>query len=486
MKYPKYKSKPNSYINSMTPIKLKLRLLQLGEKGSVRAVVALTTKKIRAQSVGRTTLSNILNGQPPTPAQVKTIMTAICKIGIKGTGLFNYCTPAEIDEIETYSRNGHKSDGDKIPGYKPVALRVLRQWGIDADELKCALRYPVRQIKALLFKGPTPGNEQMRTDIENYLVRKNYPIRTGNLWEKMEEHMDGQRLLDDTIDRFGVTNDRTFLPRIDAENVFEWPAFSTFKKRLINEMERQGSVAVIGPSGAGKSTFVNHIIAKHFSRKNSPYRIMRPEGVDVPKYTINHLLEALCHSAGETLKSGSHEERSRKTREVLTALKPNPIMVIEDAHLLDVNVILMFKRIMEWEADDGRPVLGLVLIAQKEIEQKMGPKVSQFWSRTDVIRFPYLVPTAPEDRRERKQLTMKHLTGYIKFRLHEAGLDHIRVFDSGCLELAATHLAGQTMDLPLTVNNWLIAAMNQAAKHVTKNPKIDRQIIESVNLTRAI
>lgn len=472
----------------MTPIKLKLALYLKRKGTTVRDIVALTAKPTRSESVGRTKLSDILNGKPCTAAQKITVAVAARKLGMKATDIFHPCTPAEIDEIESYSRNGHKNYGDKIPGYKPVALRAFRQWGITAEQLKCALHYPTRAINALLFKGPAPGNEKLRADIENYLARKNYPIRTGNLWEKMEEHMDGQRLLDDTIEKFGITNDRAFLPRIDPENVFEWPAFSTFKKRLKNEMERQGTAAVIGPSGSGKSTMVNNTIYKHFSRKNSPYRIIRPEGVDVPKYTINHLLEALCHNAGDALKTGSHEARSRQTKAALIGLCKSgvrPIMVIEDAHLLDVNVILMFKRIMEWEDAEGRPALGIVLVCQEEMDQKMGPRVRQFWTRTQVIKFPYLVPTAPEDRRDRKKLTLKHLTGYIKFRLHEAGLDHIRVFDSGCLDEAAKHLAGQTMDLPLIVNNFLIAAMNEAAMNVTKSPKIDRQIIEMINLTRA-
>ncbi len=422
---------------------------------------------------------------------------------LRGTGkwdgkrsLWSNLTDAELDRVNASQKkkNGgrHKN---RLTAMRPtVAKKIFKQWGITTHQVSRATGFCKYKIDELLNNGPNPpaagsakyGPQGDMVDaIESYIERRYPPIVINILWNTQEgvEQMEGKKLFEITIDRFGIEKAKAkeFMPNPSELDGFMWPALKVLRKEVLSSIEEQGTLCIIGPSGCGKTSLMNSI-ARDLAK--SPTLIIRPACVTMEKVEVGHLLEALCLGAGETLKRGaSHELRSRQTFDALVGLRDDrnlrPVMIIEESHLLNEQVIRTFKRFMEWEDGAGRRVLGIVMLAQEEMRNKMGPGVRQFWNRCVVRTFPGLVPNS-----RAKKINTTHVVGYIKHRLERAGLNADNVFEGNALSICAKAVAQQDHVTPLMINNLLVAQLNEAAG-VSEKPKITAEHAMKTHLRAA-
>lgn len=449
---------------SRRPIRLKHYLKKHDPPISIRKFAELTAKAKNGGAVRSSKLGEIINGDSFTPEQMVVIRSAAKKNGINETDIFKKCTDDQLEQIDAFHRNGSKTPDEKVPGFKPVALNIFQMWGITTAQLGCELRYRPARLRNLLINGPNSGNQQMRDDIETWIKNTGYPIRTETLWDPKEINLNEERFLhEETIDRFEIKKPEAFDPNIPVKDVYRWKFYNDAEKRLTSEIVNQGTIAIIGPSGCGKSTLVNATIRKHFAADSKhAVKIMRPQCVDKEELKVSHILETICLDSGTKLKGGSNEEKSRYVLQALLNQREKDgdraVIIIEEAHLLKENVIRTLKPLMELQTITGDKLLGIVLIAQMEMEKKMGPGTKQFWNRCKPMYFPSLVKNK-EDKKPR----LNHLHGYIIYRLAQAGLDHAKIFEGNSLTSVCKHIAQQGADYPLMVNNYLVRKLNEAA-----------------------
>jgi len=428
------------------------------------------------------TISRYNNGYRPTAAHKKIIEAELKSRGVWDgeRSLWSKLTQAEENELKLAAISPRPENPP------PVARRVLARWGIGVETLADKAGIDKSVAWRLFRYGPREGKTAEAAKIVEAYLTKYYPvINTQTLWneEEVTDEMEGKFLFEETIGRFDIKNPDAFMPRPKTEEPYWWPQLRELRESLKRGIKRQDTMAVIGPSGCGKTTLLNSLLTEEFDPRKSPVRIMKPWAIDVEKIEINHVLEVLCREAGTTLpQAGSRETRALRTYRALESLRENdnlkPVLVVEEAHLLTVGVIQTFKRLFEWETQAGQRVLGIVLLAQEEMRLKMGPAVRQFWNRCQTYAFPGLVPN-----KKQRKLDLRWLEGYMRHRLEMAGVAPEKVFENGAMRVAAERIAQQAADLPLLVNNWLIAALNEAAG-ISKTPKVDEQLARSTHLGR--
>jgi len=407
-----------------------------------------------------------IEGASPKKEDRRAIEVAFKTDGWDGKrDLFSKLTDAELDTLKHTPKYTNKKQ-------RYVFSRVCEQNGIHQTEIAEELGISRTTFDDAVKTADYEKSQPILRMVELWFCENHPNISTQNFWTKESKIMEGKRLFDITIERFGIKRPQAFLPRIEKKDIYSWPKIRDIEKQVRAEIESQGTVAIIGPSGCGKSTLVGSLIAQRYSNGGN-VKIMQPRTVDMEKFTVRHALETMCLDAGTTLTGGSHERMARYTFDALCKLRDNelvrPVIVFEEAHLLTEKLIKVLKRLMEWESKAGEKVLGIVLLAQEEMALKMGPTTRQFWNRCHTIYFPSL----------RAGKSNRFIDGYIEHRLDRAGLDPTKVFDERGLRAISKFVAAQECAYPLMINNILVALLNAAAS-TSERPQITAETLEGV------
>lgn len=230
-----------------------------------------------------------------------------------------------------------------------------------------------------------------------------------------------------------------------------------------------GFIAVVGESGSGKTTLRRDMLDR-IQREALPVVAIQPRSFDKSTLTAS----AICHSIIDDLRPGekvprSLEAQARLVEKMLinsSRAGNSHVLVIEEAHDLNVSTLKYLKRF--WEMEDGfKKLIGIILVGQPELKDRLDERHN--YEAREVIRRCEIAELMPLDN---------VLEDYLRMKFKRVGADFSAIFAPDAIEGMRTSakLVIQTRDrtgrvsksfsniYPLTVNRFVIRALNQAAE----------------------
>lgn len=296
-----------------------------------------------------------------------------------------------------------------------------------------------------------------------------------------------QRLSQLAKEHFRLTRDPFAHDPAEPDDVFLTPRMREIQADMESALLNGRFIAVSGESGSGKTT-LRELVEEQL--KNRSVKIIKPyvlgmEDNDKAGKTLRvaHIEESIVRALDPSAQvKCSSEARGHQVHELLKSAGCPCAIVIEEAHALPIPTLKHFKRLRELK-DGQRQLLGVLLIGQQELEDKLGTskkEVREVMQRCEMVRLDPLG---------------KHLEGYITHRFARAGIVRAdQVFDPSAIVAVGealndevrqtvrqgdkTFVTKQQISLvyPLAVGNLAVAAMNKAAE--LGYPKVNSDVVE--------
>lgn len=297
--------------------------------------------------------------------------------------------------------------------------------------------------------------------------------------EALEESADmllrKQSLFPATRRHFGLFRDPFTDDVTESDDVFCTPDIRYVREAMWQTARHGGFLAVVGESGAGKSTLRRDLIDR-IQTEAAPVLVVEPYVLGMEEND----------NAGKTLKAGHIAEAILSTVAPLERPKSSPearfrqihqrlrdsrraghqhVLVIEEAHGMNVNTLKHLKRFHELE-DGFQRLLSIILIGQPELKMKLSernPEVREVTQRCEIAE---LTPLGGQ------------LEEYLAFKFRRIGADLGKLFDAGAIDALREKLtyrpnsprraeqAANEVSLlfPLAIHNVVTAALNLAAE----------------------
>ena len=266
----------------------------------------------------------------------------------------------------------------------------------------------------------------------------------------------------------------------DVQNVDD--LFLSEEHRYIRETmfyaARQGRfIAIVGESGSGKSTLRRDLLDR-IQIEGHQISVIQPRIIDKERLSAGAICDAIINDLGEPYPKRSLEAKARQIEQLLVGSSRagnSHVLIIEEAHDLNVQVLKQLKRF--WELEDGfKHLLGIILIGQPELQHKLDERRN--WQAREVIRRCEVATLEPIDRSLGNYLALKfkRISRPVQEILSEDAMDAIRAK----LTFRTRGGTQQTVSMlyPLNINNLVRRGMNLAAD--IGSPKVTADIIREV------
>lgn len=283
-------------------------------------------------------------------------------------------------------------------------------------------------------------------------------------------------LSDAAKEQFGITHS-PFVSDVNEEaDLFTNKKIIHARQAMWNTILLGGFIALAGEVGAGKST-LRRWVEDRIQRENKPVRVITPRIFGKERLTAGMLCEAIIRDLSPDEKMPtSLEARARKVEKLLVASLQagnKHVIIIEEAHLLTIHMLKALKPFIELEKGFKR-MLSIILIGQPELLDKLNarmyPEAREVIQRIEVVQLP------PLDNDVKGYLALK-------FKRVNVKLDDVfapDAFDAIVFRLTERKRDAQVESIcyPLTVNNLVIKAMNEAAE--AGIPKVCADVIKDL------
>ena len=228
---------------------------------------------------------------------------------------------------------------------------------------------------------------------------------------------------------------------------------------MLDASRHGGFLAVIGEVGSGKSVMRRKVIEQ--LKRDGDTLVIYPQTIDKTRLTAASICDAIIQDISSEKCRIKLEAKSRQVRRLLLDRAKSgyrAVLIIEEAHDLNVNTLKYLKRFYELE-DGYRKLLGIILIGQTELKHMFNESTNV--DMREVIRRVQVA--------EIRGLN-GHLRDYLTVKFKRVGKNADDLFSEDAYEALNRRLTSTTRDgkqkvshaYPLLVNNYVARAMNLA------------------------
>lgn len=284
---------------------------------------------------------------------------------------------------------------------------------------------------------------------------------------------------------------RLFANPFDTEVQSAEEMFENAEIRFVREACWQAAiggrfVALVSESGGGKTTIVQDL-EERIERDHKRVRLIRPHVLGMEdsdrkgrQLKSNDILAAIITTLDPLASVPvTLEARSRKAAKALTgAIEAGfqHLLVIEEAHCLPDATLKHLKRLHELHLG-RRPMLGILLVAQPELLNKLDPakaSLREVTQRCEVVQLMPLDADLKAYLAHRAKAADRRVEEFIT----DDGIEAIRVRLTAELTQRNGKRKAVSLAYPLAVNNVFTAALNEAA--AIGAPLINRDVVRKV------
>lgn len=227
---------------------------------------------------------------------------------------------------------------------------------------------------------------------------------------------------------------------------------------MIDAARHGGFLAVIGEVGSGKSVMRRKVVEQ--LRKDGDVLVIYPQMIDKTRLNAGSICDAIIMDISSDKPKIKLEQKTRQVQKLLLERsKQNyrSVMIIEEAHDLNVHTLKYLKRFYELE-DGYKKLLGIILIGQTELKHMFNE--SMHVDMREVIRRCQVAEI---------QGLNGHIKEYLNLKFKRVGAEADKIFANGSLEALSKRLTSKDRNnkiisqaYPLLVNNYAAKAMNMA------------------------
>lgn len=263
------------------------------------------------------------------------------------------------------------------------------------------------------------------------------------------------------------------------EDMWISPDIRYVREHMHTTAKHGGFLAVVGESGSGKSS-VRRDLEQRIADERLPVILVQPyviaaEDNDKKGKTLKstHIAESILAAVAPLERPRmSAEARFQQLHKVLKDQHKSGqrvCVVIEEAHSLPVPTLKHLKRLYELEIGYTK-LLSIILIGQPELLTKLSernPEVREIVQRCEVVNLMPIETARIED--------------FINHRLQRIDKKSSDIIDTSGITAIGDRLISRNKEsqlYPLAVSNFLVAALNLAAKIGV--PMIDADIVKEV------
>lgn len=264
-----------------------------------------------------------------------------------------------------------------------------------------------------------------------------------------------------------------------ADDMWVSPDIRYVRECMFSTAKHGGFLAVIGESGSGKSIIATDL-EQRIQDENLPITLIKPYVLAAEETESKGTMLKSAHVAESILRTLAPNSPVRigpeaRFRQIHNALIESHksgysnCIVIEEAHSMPITTLRHLKRILELRLG-FTPLVSVILIGQPELKIKLSERnadVREVVQRCEVVT---LNPIRPELVEE-----------FLRYRFNRVDAKVGDVIDQGGITRIAERLvsrAGESQLYPLAIGNFVLAAMNIAAK--IGLPVIDAAVIDEV------
>ncbi|MBE0598319.1 MAG: ExeA family protein [Desulfuromonadales bacterium] len=228
---------------------------------------------------------------------------------------------------------------------------------------------------------------------------------------------------------------------------------------MLDAARHAGFLAVIGEVGSGKSVMRRKVVEA--LKKDSDTLVIYPQMIDKTRLSAASICDAIIQDVSSEKCRAKLEDKTRQVQRLLLDRAKSgyrAVLIIEEAHDLNVNTLKYLKRFYELE-DGYRKLLGIILIGQTELKHMFNESTNV--DMREVIRRVQVA--------EIKGLN-GHLQHYLEVKFKRVGKGAGEIFADDAYEILSRRLTSTSRDgkskvshaYPLLVNNYVARAMNLA------------------------
>lgn len=251
-----------------------------------------------------------------------------------------------------------------------------------------------------------------------------------------------------TLSRYGLTKD-PFTKDVPVEELFEHPGAESAITRLSAALEGRTSAVLTGDAGTGKTFAVRALEGKV---PQGRYRVTYIHNSTVNLRDFYRQLAQALGLEPRATAEAVFRMVSTQIEETASAQKVHPVLVLDEAHLLPLQVLGHLHILLNYQRD-SRPLLSIVLIGLAELRDRLTRNVLSSLG----ARLPVRVHLGPLDAEQ---------TGnYLRHRLRAAGAGQ-EVFAQDGVLLTAKATGGVMRKIDVLAGTALEVASESKSKLV--------------------
>lgn len=257
-------------------------------------------------------------------------------------------------------------------------------------------------------------------------------------------------------------------------DIYMGPEHLYLEAAIMEAAKNGGFMAVIAEAGGGKTVIRKKCIEQ--LKRDGSINVISPDFINCEFINSRSLLDAIIMDISSAKPKSKLEHKTRQVQALLIERAKEgrqSVLIIEEAHVLPWQTIRHLKRF--YEMDYGwKRLLGIILIGQPELftllDEHTHPELREVIRRIQVAQINGLGPNIKE---------------YLEVKFKRVGKKLLDIVTEEAIEtlnrrLTTVDKTGRKTSIayPLTVNNYMVSAMNLAAE--MGESKVTAEVVEAI------